>query len=247
MFINKLFQQKKLTNPLDLSPLGTDMHSHLLPGLDDGSATTEESLELIRQLQGLGFRKLITTPHVQSEFFRNTPETILDGLEKMKRLLAAENVPVELEAAAEYLLDEGFEEQLKRGGLLSFGDRYVLVELSYYNPHPDLNNFIFLLQVEGYKVILAHPERYSYWFNDFSRYEELKDRGVFFQLNAISLAGYYPAPIKDIAGKLVDKEMIEFLGTDVHNQRYVDALEHARYERLLAKLIDSGKLLNGRL
>jgi tyrosine-protein phosphatase YwqE len=116
--------------------------------------------------------------------------------------------------------------------------------MSYFSPHPNLFNFIFELQIEGYKVILAHPERYSYWFNSFNKYEELKDRGVFFQMNTISLGGYYGLLVKKLAEKLVDAGMIDFLGTDMHNANYMKGLEDTRYEKYLGKLLLSGKIIN---
>lgn len=223
------------------------MHSHLIPGIDDGARTMEDSLNLVRKMHELGFTKLITTPHIQSEFYKNTPEIILSGLLKLRDALAAENIPVTIEAAAEYLLDDGFQEKMNAGELLSFGDKFILVEISYYSPPPNLKSTIFNLQCDGYKVILAHPERYSYWFNDFAKYQDLKDRGVLFQLNTVSLAGYYPDPIKKFAEKLIDKEMIDFIGSDMHNMNYMEALERSMNEKTLSRLITSGRLLNGKL
>jgi protein-tyrosine phosphatase len=223
------------------------MHSHLIPGIDDGARTMEDSLDLVRKMHALGFTKLITTPHIQSEFYKNTPENILSGLEKLREALAAENLPVQIEAAAEYLLDDGFEEKMKNGNLLSFADKFILVEISYYSPPPNLKSSIFNLQCDGYKVILAHPERYSYWFKDFAKYEDLKERGVFFQLNTVSLAGFYPDPVKKFAEKLIEKGMIDFIGSDMHNMNYMNALERSLKEKALGRLIASGKLRNGEL
>jgi tyrosine-protein phosphatase YwqE len=231
----------------DFSPIGTDMHSHLIPGIDDGSKSMEDTLILARRLHQLGFRKLITTPHIQNEYFRNTPEIILSGLDRVREALKEAGIPVEVEAAAEYLMDDGFEEKINSGKLLSFSDKYILVELSYYNPHPNLKAFVFNLQVDGYKVILAHPERYSYWFSDFSRYEDLKDRGVFFQVNLVSLAGYYPDPCKKMAERLIEKGMVEFVGSDMHNMNYMSAMENSLKEKTLAKLVESGRLMNSGL
>lgn len=228
----------------DFSAIKTDMHSHLIPGIDDGARTMEDSIQLARRMHELGYTKLITTPHIQSEYYKNTPEIILSGLQRLREELSAANIPIQVEAAAEYLLDDGFEDKMNEGKLLSFADKYILVEMSYYSPHPNLKSFIFNLQVDGYKVILAHPERYTYWMKDFSKYEDLKNRGVFFQLNAVSLAGYYPNPIKKFAEKFIEKGMIDFLGSDLHNTNYMQALEKCLKERSLAKLISSGKLLN---
>jgi protein-tyrosine phosphatase len=231
----------------DFSAVKADMHSHFIPGIDDGARTLEDSVALIRRMYELGYKKLITTPHIQQEFFRNTPEIILNGLDKVRKALKSDNVPVELQAGAEYLIDDGFDEKVTRGNLLTFSGKYLLIELSYFNPHPNLKAFIFNLQVDGYKVILAHPERYTYWFNDFSKYEELKDRGVFFQANIVSLSRFYPDPVKKMAEKLIDKGMIDFLGSDMHNMNYMQALEKALKEKSFIKLISSGKLLNDKL
>jgi protein-tyrosine phosphatase len=231
----------------DFSAVKADMHSHFIPGIDDGARTLEDSVALIRRMYELGYKKLITTPHIQHEFFRNTPEIILNGLGKVRGALKAENIPVELQAAAEYLIDDGFEEKASKGNLLTFSGKYILVELSYFNPHPNLKTFIFNLQVDGYKVILAHPERYTYWFSDFSKYEDLKDRGVFFQVNIVSLARFYPDPVKKMAEKLIEKGMIDFVGSDMHNTNYMLALEKSLKEKSLAKLVASGKLLNNEL
>jgi tyrosine-protein phosphatase YwqE len=119
--------------------------------------------------------------------------------------------------------------------------------MSYYSPHPNLKAVVFNLQCDGYKVILAHPERYSYWFGDFAKFDELKDRGVFFQVNAVSLSGYYPDPVKKMAERMIDQGMIEFLGSDMHNMRYMEALERSLREKALNKLVNSGKLLNEKL
>lgn len=243
----KNFFSSSRSSLADFSAVSADMHSHLIPGIDDGAKTLEDAVALARRMHELGYKKLITTPHIQQEFYKNTPEIILSGLEKLRAALKAENIPVEIEAAAEYLLDDGFEEKAALGELLSFSGKHILVELSYFNPHPNLKTFVFNLQVDGYKVILAHPERYTYWFNDFSKYEDLKDRGVFFQLNTVSLANYYPEPVKKFAEKLIEKGMIDFIGSDMHNMRYMEAMEKSLKEKALSKLIASGKLLNENL
>jgi protein-tyrosine phosphatase len=243
-----LFSRPNLSKySTDFSSVMTDMHSHLIPGIDDGARTIEDSLQLVKLMHALGYTKLITTPHIQAEFYKNTPEIIKSGLQLLRKAIDAENIPVRVDAAAEYLVDDGFEEKMNSGSLLSFSDKYVLIEISYYSPHPNLKSLIFNLQCDGYKVILAHPERYSYWYNDFGKFNDLKDRGVFFQVNAVSLAGFYPDPVKKFAEKLIDHGMIEFIGSDMHNSRYMDALQKCQFEKSLAKLVASGKLMNSKL
>ncbi len=246
-FLKNLFSPGKLSSPVDMARVHTDMHSHLIPGIDDGSDSLETSIGLIKGMIDLGYKKLVTTPHIQGEFYQNTPHIILSGLERVKRELKKQNISIEIEAAAEYLIDDKFEEKYKEGELLTLGNKHVLIELSYFNEHPRLKEFLFDLQIDGYKIILAHPERYSYWFGDFKKYEEMKDRGISFQLNITSLTGYYSAEVKKMAEKFVDEDMIDFAGSDLHNFNYLEALERTCSEKYLRKLVDSGKLKNATL
>lgn len=242
--IKNIFSKGKNPKAMDMSLIGTDMHSHLVPGIDDGSDSLETSIELIKGMQQMGYKKLITTPHIQGEFYKNTPDTILPGLERVKRELIKQNIDVKMEAAAEYLIDDKFEEKYKSGELLTFGKKHLLIEFSYSNEHPNLKQFLFDLQIEGYKIILAHPERYAYWFRNFRKYEEMKDRGILFQLNMISLTGYYSGEVKKMAEKFIDEGMIDLAGSDMHNLHYLEALQNVRTEKYLQKLVDSGKLIN---
>lgn len=243
-FLRNFFSLHKQTKPVDLSVLRTDMHSHLIPKIDDGSDSLETSVELIKGMIELGYQKIITTPHIQGEFYKNSAETIFPGLEQVKRELKKQNINIEIEAAAEYLIDEKFGEKIEKKQLLTFGKNYLLVEMSYFNEYPHWKDYFFDLQVAGYKIILAHPERYSYFFNNWRKYEELKDRGVLFQINITSLAGYYSAEVKKIAEKLIENNMVELAGSDMHNTNYLEALRKSRYERSLSELIDSGRLIN---
>ena len=161
----------KYTEHVDFSMLATDMHSHLIPGIDDGAKTIEDSISLIKQLHSVGYTRLITTPHIMSDFFRNTPENIKEGLEKVRAAIKEENIPVEIDAAAEYYIDDGFMHKLEEERLLTFGDNYLLVEISYMNPPENLREVFFRALVHGYKPILAHPERYPYWYNNFDLIE----------------------------------------------------------------------------
>lgn len=148
-FFKQFFTSGKLSKPLDMSIVNTDMHSHLIPGIDDGSDSLETSIELIKGMMELGYKKFITTPHLQGEFYQNTPHIILSGLEKVKRELKKQNIQVEMEAAAEYLIDDKFEEKYKEAELLTFGKKHLLIELSYFNEHPRLKEFLFDLQIDG--------------------------------------------------------------------------------------------------
>lgn len=232
-------QSSKKNEPLNLEWLRVDMHSHLIPGIDDGSKTEDESIELIKKLHDLGLKKLIMTPHVMSEFYRNTPEIILEGLAHMRDLVAKEGIEIELEAAAEYYMDEIFFEKIeKKERLLTFGGNKILVETGFMSKPQILVETFFRLEMAGYQPVFAHPERYMYLHHDSELLEALADRNIFFQMNLLSLTGYYSKPIKKFAEKLIDLGLIKLVGTDCHNIRYVEALERLPQEKYYHKLMD---------
>jgi tyrosine-protein phosphatase YwqE len=237
-------KNKRLETPVDLSYVGCDMHSHFIPGIDDGSKSVEESVEMITEMYNLGYRKVITTPHIMSDFYKNTPENILGGLADVKVALTEKNVPIEMHAASEYYLDFDFERKIDEENMLTFGDKYLLFEISYMNPPDNLFNVIFKMQMKGYKTVLAHPERYNFWHTEFDKYETLIDKGVLLQMNINSLTGYYSLSTKKIAEELIDKNMISFLGSDCHHIGHVNLIKQVVYEPYLKKLIESGRLLN---
>jgi protein-tyrosine phosphatase len=226
----------------DYAQLHTDFHSHLIPAVDDGAQTEEDSFMLLKGFSGLGFRKVITTPHVMSDYYRNTPETILAGRERLQQICKENNLDLEIGAAAEYYMDEGFVGKLGKEKLLTLGDNYLLFEISYINPPENIMKVVFDMKVAGYKPLLAHPERYPFWYNKFEVYEELKEHGVFFQINTISLGGYYGPGAKKIAEKMIDAGMINFVGSDMHHTRHLEALRQTLKERYLAKLVSQGVL-----
>ncbi|SES84673.1 tyrosine-protein phosphatase [Hymenobacter actinosclerus] len=211
-----------------LAALQVDMHSHVLPGLDDGAETLEHSLDLLRQLQAFGYRKLIMTPHIMGDFYRNTPEGIRGALEALKTAAARAGITgLELDCAAEYYLDESFGRRLEqREPLLTFGGarRLVLFETSYINEPFNLNESIFNLQAAGYQPVLAHPERYTYLYGRFEELERLREQGVMLQVNLNSLSGYYSAGAKRVAEKLIDGGLVDLLGSDTHHVKHLATL-----------------------
>lgn len=217
------------TRASPLAALGADMHSHLLPGLDDGAETVEHSLDLLRELRELGFRKLVMTPHIMGDFYKNTPEGIRAALATLREAAAKAGLAdVALDCAAEYYLDEWLGRKLRDGTeLLSFGGekRYLLLETSYMNEPLNLHGTIFDLQAAGYRVVLAHPERYVYYYGRFGEIEKLRrDYGVLLQLNLNSLAGYYSPAARKVAEQLIDGGLVDFVGTDTHHLRHTEAL-----------------------
>lgn len=223
--------------PLNLGWLEVDMHSHLIPGIDDGSKSMEESVELIRRLADYGLRKLITTPHIMSEYYKNTPEIIKMGLEDLRRSLKDSGIDIAVEAAAEYYLDEIFLEKIKDGEeVLTFGDQYILVETSFINRPQMLLETLFQLEMSGYRPILAHPERYQYLLSDKKLLEDLIDRNLLFQVNLLSLTGFYSKPVKDFAESLLERGVVRLFGTDCHNPRYLDMLESLPKSKSYSKI-----------
>lgn len=231
--------------PLDFSVLKTDIHSHFIPGIDDGAPNMKEAVTLIVEMQKLGYKKLITTPHVMSDFYKNSSETILKGLDDLRNELAKKNVSIEIDAAAEYYVDYDFEQNIKKEKLLTFGDGYLLVEFPFLQEPKNFLDIIFRLQISGYKVVLAHPERYHYF--EMKDYENLANRGVLFQINFLSLIGYYCLQTKHRAEDLVASNMVSFIGSDCHNMQQMSCYIKCQTKKSWHDLYKSGTLLNNTL
>lgn len=205
--------------------LGVDMHAHFLPGIDDGAANLEESFVLIDGLIGLGYKELIATPHIMGDLYKNTPETIKASFDLLKAEMDARGYTIPVSYAAEYLIDEQFEEKLKSDKLLTFGDNYILIETMFYGLPPNINEVLFALETEGYRPILAHPERYHFVDDKLKVLDDFLDRGVLLQSNILSLSGYYGVKEREMAELMLEKGLINFYGTDIHHDRHLQALQ----------------------
>jgi protein-tyrosine phosphatase len=242
--IKMLFFKKKETTT-DLSFLGTDMHSHLVPGIDDGVPDMEASLAMIRGFAELGYRKLITTPHVLGEVYPNTRSSILTGMEQVKEALTREKIDVEFHAAAEYFIDERFMELLeKKEPLLTVSGNMVLVEISMMTAPLNLQDSIFEIQMQGYQPIIAHPERYIYLARNKQFFETLRDAGCMFQLNLLSLSGGYGKTVTELAEYLLKNEFYDFAGSDLHGQKHLDGLKALGGSSLYKKLVAYSRFKN---
>lgn len=217
--------------------LRVDFHSHLLPGIDDGCQTLEESLENIRELQKQGVTKIITTPHIFNELYPNTPEIIRDKLQLLRKALSDNAMDVEITATAEYYLDEWFCKNFKNIELLTLPGNYILVETNYMERPHFLEEILFELQLSGYKVIFAHPERYNYLLGDYSKFDSLFDSGILFQCNLLSFTGYYSPKIKHAAMYLLKNKMVHLVGSDIHKMKHTTTISQFKkskdYEALL--------------
>lgn len=224
--------------------LTTDIHSHLIAGIDDGAKTVEESLELLRGLYELGYRKVVTTPHIMSDFYTNNRATILSGLEHLREASEADGIEMEIEAAAEYYLDDGFYKHLEEGNPLTLNGNYLLFETSYVEKPLQFDEMIFAISSRGYKPLLAHPERYQYIKDPLNEYLELKERGIFFQVNLNSFGGYYGKDAQTKAMVLHEHGLIDFLGSDTHKMKHVETLKKVQQLKLYPLLLEKNNILN---
>ncbi len=246
-FLSKIFKKEPKLDPISLSVFGTDIHSHLIPGIDDGAPDMEASIEMIKKFKELGFKKIVTTPHVMCDYYKNTPDKILKGLDEVRNELSKQNIDIDISAAAEYNLDDGLAELIEKKEILTIGDNYVLFELPFMSEPPNFQEIVFNFQMAGYKLILAHPERYSYWYSDFDKYEELKAKGILLQLNLLSLTGHYSPQTKKIAEKMIDANLIDAVGTDCHRIEHLMMLEDHLTLPYIHKLAQIDNLFNKKL
>ena len=209
----------------DWSFLGADMHSHFVPGIDDGSPNIETSVELVKGMVEMGYSTIVTTPHIMVDFYPNTTEKILDGLQVLRSALEKAQIKVEIRAAAEYFIDEYFTEQLEKRDLLTVVDKQVLVEFSMYSEPPMLKEVLFKMMTMGYRPIMAHPERYNYYHGNVDTFREFKDRGCLLQLNALSVAGYYGENVRRVAEDLLQRGLYDYCGSDVHHDRHLAGMK----------------------
>jgi len=242
----KLFSRSKSAKEkIDLGILKADVHSHLIPNIDDGSPDIQTSLLLIRGMMEFGYKKIITTPHIMWDMYRNDSQIILKGLEHLRSAVKAEGLDIEINAAAEYFLDDHVERLIKNNEpLLTISGNMVLVEFSMAHPSMSLKEILFEMQMQGYQPVIAHPERYSFAANDKNFYDELKTIGCLFQLNLLALGNYYGKAVHDLAQYLIKKEYYDLVGSDLHHFRHLDALNNPSLLTPLNKLLDSGKIRN---
>jgi tyrosine-protein phosphatase YwqE len=216
-----------------------DIHNHILPGIDDGANSVAESLELIQAFGDLGIQKFIATPHILQPLYPNTPETIKRAHQKLLEALMDENrTNVSIEPAAEHMIDEGFEDLLEKGDYMPIKGSYLLVEMSYLQPSLYFDEAIIEITKKGLTPILAHPERYLYLHQTPKKYQEYKSKGILFQMNMLSLGEYYGKDVKRMGQKLLQEGMIDFIASDMHNMRHMNALREIRLkEKFIHKLI----------
>ena len=234
-----MFFLKKKEIPLtEFFPKGfVDIHSHVLPGIDDGAKDLETSITLIQKMASFGIKNFVTTPHILGDVYPNTPTIIKEKLQLVKNELQKRNMEaITIEAAAEYMLDEQFSALLAKGDILTLKDNLVLVEMSYFSPPINLYDILFQLQLQGYKPILAHPERYVSYHNNLNEFYKLKKAGCLFQLNLLSLTEHYGKGVSKTAEKLIAENLYDFVGTDAHHQGHLGLLQKISNTKILKSI-----------
>ncbi|MEZ4804143.1 MAG: CpsB/CapC family capsule biosynthesis tyrosine phosphatase [Bacteroidia bacterium] len=238
--LSRLFQSKK---PVEM-PLKWDMHNHILFGIDDGSKTLDNSLEMARQFIDLGYSKVIATPHIMSDYYPNKRENIEVVKNQLELALKDNHLPLEIDYAAEYYMDEFFYDQIKnKADILTFHNSHVLVETSFMNKPVFFSQLMFDLKTAGYKPVLAHPERYIYLQDNYEVAEQIIESGVKFQINLLSLVSHYSPPAKKLAQWIINNGHYHFLGTDAHTVDHLNLMNEVIRTKLFSS-IDFSKVEN---
>ena len=234
-----LFKEKMISLSEIFNDTFVDIHSHLLPGIDDGAKNIEDSISLISKMYSYGIKNFITTPHVLGDVYPNSTQVILEKLVEVKKALSDNGyTDITINAAAEYMMDEQFVARLEKDDILTLKDNMILVEMSYFNAPINLYEILFEIQLKGYKPVLAHPERYNFYHNDFQNYYKLKKAGCLFQLNLLSLTEQYGTSVKKTAERLIKENLYDFVGTDTHHKNHLRLLEKIGTKKTKNKILN---------
>ena len=229
-----------------LAGIETDIHSHLIPGVDDGVQNLETAVHFLETLHSLGIKKVVTTPHIMMDRYPNSAETLHAPYRLVQDTLREKGLDLSYHHAAEYYMDEYFEELMKKP-LLTITDELLLVEISFMSAPPQLHQWLFELAAQGYRPVLAHPERYNYFHNQLEEYKTFKQRGCYLQVNLLSLTGYYGRHIQKAAEWLIENKLIDFIGTDLHHEKHLQAILAIGKDKRLVKLLEEYPFKNNTL
>ena len=213
-----------------------DIHSHLLPGIDDGAPTMDHTIGMLRKFEELGYQKLIMTPHIMSGVYDNTSEIILNKLEEVRKVSQDLGLKLILEASAEYYFDETLFERLRNKDLLPFQGNHILFEFSIRNQPSQIEELVFQLKSAGYQPVLAHFERYVYFHSSVEVARSLRERGCFIQVNLNSFTGHYGPDVKNQAIRLLKAGLIDVLGSDCHRIQHLELLENSLKDSIFHQL-----------
>lgn len=239
-----IFTRKKFLK--DLLEDFVDIHCHILPGIDDGAKSLEDSVKLIKAMKSLGIKQFIATPHIMADFYPNNEITIGDAFQNLITELSNQKLNnIIINPSAEYMMDNYFEDLIDEKNLFPLKENYVLVEMSYFQPPINLEEIIHKLIIKNYIPVLAHPERYNYFHNKKEHYKMLKDSGCLFQLNMLSLGDHYGKNVQKTAMYLLEENLIDFMASDIHNKNHTaklnDFVLNKKQKQLLPKIIEKTK------
>jgi tyrosine-protein phosphatase YwqE len=224
-------------SPKKQKPLISDFHSHLIPGIDDGVKGYSAALEIIQELKKAGVRQVVTTPHISQHAYPNAAENILNQFASLREIVSQHAPEIDMQVAAEYYLDESFQQQLARKEpLLTFGRKHLLFETNYLSEPFQMKEVVFQLVTQGYRPMLAHPERYH--FLTVEKAADLRSRGVNLQLNLLSLIGFYSQPVQKLAEKLVDAKLINAVSSDFHQPAQAKLLSRVTGTKYFERALD---------
>ena len=236
------FLKRNKKPEIEILPVTTDIHSHILPGIDDGAQDIETAIDLVKGIYALGIRKTVATPHIIGDLYRNTPTTINTALNELKEACADEKIDIEITAAAEYMLDDHFLQLLRSDSpLLSIHKNIILTEQSFATPTDNLHHIAFEIIAAGYRPIMAHPERYHFYHQNFDAFSHLRDMGFLLQVNLLSFTGYYGKPVTKAAKYLLAHGLADLVGTDMHHERHLQMLQNVKSLMLFKDLLGDKK------
>lgn len=236
-FMFYFFQKKKFV--VDSLDNFIDIHNHILPGIDDGAKTVEDSMELIKGFSDIGVKKFIATPHIMHNYYPNDRSTIQAAHGKVKNKLLSEGMKdISLDVAAEHMIDANFEHLLEKEAIMPICKNYLLIEMSYLQPSINFEDAVQKIAEHNYFPILAHPERYGYLHNNLSKYLKYKRQGILFQLNLLSLSDYYGTDVQKMAFRLINEGLIDFVASDIHNLQQLTMLHNMKIsDKMLVQLL----------
>ncbi len=209
-----------------------DIHNHILPGIDDGAKTVDDSINLISTFSDFGVKNFVFTPHIMNHYYPNTPSTVRRSYDMLKKELVAKGMEnIQIDYAAEHMIDDNFENLLENGSVLPLKKEFLLIEMSYLQPPLNFDKSVEKIKQRGIYPILAHPERYGYLHKEPIKYSLYRENNILFQLNLLSLSDYYGKEIKKIAHKLLEKDFYNYVGSDVHNMRHLHQLKNLTVDK----------------